>query len=83
MLLVWADPVLLCHLGQVKMLKVKDRDTSKVSEVQARMVVNAAGLYAQRLASSLQGLPSETIPESFLARGHYCTMEGIAAADRL
>ncbi|DBA91270.1 TPA: hypothetical protein ACH3X2_004037 [Trebouxia sp. C0005] len=65
--------------GKMKKLEVKDRDTGKVSEVQAHMVVNAAGLYAQQLAKTMQGLPSDTIPEAFLARGHYCTMEGTAA----
>ena len=65
--------------GKMKKLEVKDRHTDKVSEVQAHMVVNAAGLYAQQLAKKMQGLPSDTIPESFLARGHYCTMEGNAA----
>ena len=47
-----------------------------MSTVQTRMIVNAAGLYAQSLAHKLQGLPEETIPEQYLARGHYCTMEG-------
>lgn len=65
--------------GKMKKLEVKDRDSNKVSEVQAHMAVNAAGLYAQQLAKKMQGLPSDTIPESFLARGHYCTMEGKAA----
>ena len=69
--------------GKMKKLEVKDRDSNKVSEVQAHMVVNAAGLYAQQLATKMQGLPSDTIPESFLARGHYCTMEGKAARSAL
>lgn len=69
--------------GKMKKLEVKDRDTNKMSEVQAHMVVNAAGLYAQQLAKKMQGLPSDTIPESFLARGHYCTMEGKAARSTL
>ncbi len=72
-----------CLPGKMKKLEVKDRDTNKVSEVQAHMVVNAAGLYAQQLAKKMQGLPSDTIPESFLARGHYCTMEGKAARPAL
>ena len=58
------------------MLDIKDRDTGRASTVRAKMVVNAAGLYAQKLAKQLQGLPAESIPEAFLARGHYCTMEG-------
>lgn len=43
------------------------------------MIVNAAGLYAQSLAHKLQGLPADTIPQQYLARGHYCTMEGQSA----
>ncbi len=71
--------MLVCTTGKMKTLDVKDRDTSKVSTVQAHMFVNAAGLYAQQLAKKLQDLPGETIPKSFLARGHYCTMEGSSA----
>lgn len=62
--------------GTVKTLQVKDRQSGQISAVQAYMIVNAAGLYAQALARSLQGLRHETIPEHWFARGHYCTMEG-------
>ena len=71
--------MLVLLAGKIKHLQVKDRDSNQTSVVQARMVVNAAGLYAQALAHKLQGLPGHTIPEAFLARGHYCTMEGVAA----
>lgn len=66
----------MVHAGTVKTLYVRDRESSQTSTVQARMVVNAAGLHAQTVACSLQGLPQNTIPKAFLARGHYCTMEG-------
>ena len=69
--------MLLVLAGRIKILWVKDQESNKTSVVQAYMVVNAAGLYAQSLAKKLQGLPSQTIPEAFLARGHYCTMEGV------
>ncbi|KAL3156333.1 hypothetical protein ABBQ38_000651 [Trebouxia sp. C0009 RCD-2024] len=69
--------------GRLKTLQVKDRETGQTSTVHAHMVVNAAGLYAQSVACSLQGLPRQTIPEAFLARGHYCTMEGKPPFKRL
>ena len=68
--------MLVMFVGRIKTLQVKDRESGQMSAVQARMVVNAAGLYAQSLAKNLQGLPSQTVPQAFLARGHYCTMEG-------
>lgn len=68
--------MLLLLAGRIKAIWVKDRESNETSVVQAYMVVNAAGLYAQSLAKKLQGLPSQSIPEAFLARGHYCTMEG-------
>lgn len=34
-------------------------------------VVNCAGLYAQDIAGKIAGLPKETIPESYFAKGHY------------
>ena len=73
---VYADLARSVHVGHVKSVQIKDRDTQQVSTVKTKMVVNAAGLYAQSVAHKLQGLPEDTIPEQYLARGHYCTMEG-------
>ena len=73
---VYADVARFVHVGHVKSVQIKDRDTQQVSTVNTKMVVNAAGLYAQSVAHKLQGLPEDTIPEQYLARGHYCTMEG-------
>lgn len=70
------DEQLLLLAGKVKTLQVKDRESGQMSAIQAHMIVNAAGLYAQSLAEKLQGLPGETIPGHWFARGHYCTMEG-------
>ena len=39
-------------------------------------VVNAAGLYAQPIAQSIDGIPSETIPGRYFARGVYFTLSG-------
>lgn len=39
-------------------------------------VVNAAGLYAQPIARSIEGIPAETIPGQYFARGVYFTLGG-------
>jgi L-2-hydroxyglutarate oxidase LhgO len=40
------------------------------------VVVNAAGLWAQKIAASIEGVPKDTIPGSFFAKGHYFTLAG-------
>lgn len=46
------------------------------SELTTGMLVNAAGLDAQDVARSLEGLDVATIPPRFLAKGHYFTLQG-------
>jgi L-2-hydroxyglutarate oxidase LhgO len=46
------------------------------SELTTRMLVNAAGLDAQLVARSFDGLDVATIPPRFLAKGHYFTLQG-------
>jgi L-2-hydroxyglutarate oxidase LhgO len=46
--------------------------------VTARTVVNAAGLCAQAVATSIEGIPSAAIPDTFYAIGHYYRMSGRA-----
>jgi len=48
-----------------------------------RSLVNAAGLHAPDLARRLVGLPPETIPRAFFARGSYFTLAGRAPFQRL
>ena len=45
--------------------------------VEADVVVNCAGLHAQEVAGSLQGLPKQFVPERHLARGCYFTLQGM------
>jgi L-2-hydroxyglutarate oxidase LhgO len=40
------------------------------------VVVNAAGLFAQRVARSIRGVPERSIPGSYYAKGHYFTLAG-------
>jgi L-2-hydroxyglutarate oxidase LhgO len=51
--------------------------------VHCRRVVNAAGLHAQSVAASIEGLQPSTIPRQYLARGHYYTLPGKSPFNRL
>ena len=51
--------------------------------LQCRTLVNSAGLAAQRLAASLQGLPAAAVPPTFFAKGHYFTLAGRAPFNHL
>jgi L-2-hydroxyglutarate oxidase LhgO len=48
------------------------------TELEARIVVNAAGLGAQPLAQRMDGLDRALIPPRYLAKGHYYTLQGRA-----
>ncbi|HEX6998932.1 MAG TPA: NAD(P)/FAD-dependent oxidoreductase [Gammaproteobacteria bacterium] len=45
-------------------------------EVAARVVVNAAGLHATRVARALHGFPERPIPETLYAKGNYFVYAG-------
>ncbi len=51
--------------------------------LQAQELVNAAGLGAQQLASRIEGLPEETVPPLYLAKGNYFTLAGRVPFSRL
>lgn len=46
-------------------------------------VINNGGLYAQAIARSIEGIPPDTIPPIFYARGHYFWVSGKSAFSRL
>ncbi len=46
-------------------------------------VINCAGLYAQSVARSINGLPAATVPPLYLAKGHYFLLSGPAPFRRL
>ena len=52
-------------------------------EVGARLVINAAGLSSQSVAASLQDFPLDRIPERYLCRGHYFSLQGPQPFSRL
>lgn len=52
-------------------------------EILAQSVVNCAGLHASKVATSLQGLAAEHIPETRYAKGNYYTLAGSSPFRRL
>ncbi|HEY8521980.1 MAG TPA: NAD(P)/FAD-dependent oxidoreductase [Gammaproteobacteria bacterium] len=48
----------------------------EIQEVAARVVVNAAGLHATRVARALHGFPAREIPETRYAKGNYFVYAG-------
>lgn len=44
--------------------------------IKARLVINAAGLWAPKVAASIAGVPRETIPTAHYARGVYFSLSG-------
>lgn len=53
------------------------------TELQAKTVVNAAGLQAQALARRFEGLAVELVPPSHYAKGNYFTLSGRSPFARL
>lgn len=47
-------------------------------ELEARIVVNSAGLHAQALARCLEGVPPDSIPPARYAKGNYYVLQGRA-----
>ncbi len=46
-------------------------------------LINAAGLASQTVAAAIDGVPAETIPPRFYAKGHYFTLTGKSPFNRL
>jgi L-2-hydroxyglutarate oxidase LhgO len=65
----------LPRAGARKRVGIQDANSGKTYTVFADHVVNAAGLHAQEVAHSL-GVPHASVPERFLAKGNYFSLEG-------
>lgn len=64
----------------------KNRITVELSsgeKVQAKNVVNAAGINAQNIANKIESLPQDTIPKQYLAKGNYFGISGKKPFSRL
>ena len=57
--------------------------TEDGTELLAKMVVNAAGLYAVALAKLLQGLNPKAVPPAYFCKGNYFTLSGRSPFSRL
>ncbi|KAF5842890.1 FAD dependent oxidoreductase [Dunaliella salina] len=57
-------------------LEVEDLQSQERMELHASMVVNSAGLHAQSLSHSIDGISSASIPPLYLAKGNYFTLAG-------
>ena len=53
------------------------------TELVARTVINAAGLYAPAVASRFNGLPADGVPRAYYAKGSYFTLSAKAPFTRL
>ena len=45
--------------------------------LKAQIVINTSGLSAQKIASSIKGVPAESIPPCYYAKGNYYTLMGV------
>ena len=52
-------------------------------ELDARVVINAAGLHASRVAARIDGLPPQQVPVTRFAKGNYYALAGRAPFGRL
>jgi L-2-hydroxyglutarate oxidase LhgO len=46
------------------------------THIKSRILVNSAGLWAQEVARAIEGIPPESIPQRYLAKGCYFTLAG-------
>lgn len=49
----------------------------------ARLVINAAGLFAPKLARAIAGMPKALVPKAYFAKGNYFTLPGRAPFSHL
>lgn len=64
-------------------LRLDVGDGAETQVLEASLVVNAAGLGAQGVASALHGVPAETIPRQYYAKGNYFALTGRPPFSRL
>ncbi len=78
-IVVLNSPLAHAQCAQGAIILVADDGT----ELQARSVVNAAGLQAQALAGRFAGLDAQWVPPSHYAKGSYFTLSGRSPFARL
>ena len=58
-------------------------DDTGTLTLRARLLVNCAGLHAQRLAAGMEGFPAQHVPPTYFAKGNYFSLAGRAPFSRL
>ncbi|CAM6088252.1 unnamed protein product [Calypogeia fissa] len=53
-------------------------EVGEMMTLSAKTVINAAGLFAQSVARRIEGLPSNTIPKGYYAKGCYFNLTGVS-----
>ncbi len=69
--------------GDAWCVRTRVGDDGDEFELEARWVINAAGLDAQAVAASIDGFPTASIPQRHLAKGHYFSLTGRSPFSRL
>ena len=69
--------------GDAWCVRTRTGDDGEDFELEARWVINAAGLDAQSVAASIDGFPAASIPPRHLAKGHYFSLAGRSPFSRL
>lgn len=59
------------------------RGNTGETRIEARRFINAAGLYAPALASSIEGLDAEHVPHAYYCKGNYYSLQGRAPFSHL
>jgi L-2-hydroxyglutarate oxidase LhgO len=71
------------QVGERVTAALKDDAGARVFTLQARWLVNAAGLDAQAVAGAMHGFPPAAIPRRYVAKGHYFSLAAKAPFTRL
>ncbi len=66
------DAGIILHVGGTEPISLR-----------CRTVINAAGLHAPAVSSSIAGIPRQTIPTAYYAKGNYFTLSGRSPFARL
>ena len=64
-------------------LQMRDRGSGSEFDIRTNLLVNSAGLDAQRLVRSIAGFPAASIPEIFFAKGNYFSVSQRKVFSRL
>lgn len=78
---------LVCHCSVTRLVLAEQAVLIGVNgaapQLQARLVVNSAGLHAPALARLMEGFPARHIPQSYFVKGSYFALRGRAPFQRL